>query len=496
MLRRSLKHLLSFLALAIPLMAEPVTNAPLTLDQAIQLALAKNYTIQVQAVGRPIARAGLTEAYGKFDPRLEGSYSSGRDKTPFLPNPLTGLRPDPEETRTTSANLGLIGLLPTGLTYNIGGNTLNQPSTSNGFLDTYNTFAGVSLTQPLLRDAGLGATLIQVRLARTNSAISEWDYRQTVTDTITQVVYAYSDYYFAQSRLRIAQRSRDLAAQLHKDNERRRDVQVMSDFDVLSASAKVAEREDGVLQAESAVYDTENTLKQLITDERQPALLAWDLAIEPPTTVATTAPDPATDFPKALQQRPDYQLAQLAVKRGDLNRRYALNQMLPRVDATGSYGYNGVGSDFPSSRKDARTRDFPAYSAGVNISVPLTFAAERGRYRSSKLLQKQAELQLQQLEQSIVVDLGNAAQQVESTRRRVAVTRDARRLNEEMLQAELKRLRAGTGSTFSVLNQQAYLSSAEISEAGALADHSKALAEYDRQAGRTLEARHIVIRAD
>jgi outer membrane protein TolC len=491
--------LLSFaLIFASPFMSavEPTSAPTLTIDQAVQRALAKNYSIQVQAMERPIARAGLTEAWGKFDVRLEGSYQAGRNEQPNLTNPLTGLRQAADITKDTTARLGLGGLMPWGMSYKVGANTENLRGTDNGFSDTYNTFAGVSLNQPLLRDGGFGATLTQIRLARTNIAMSEWDYRRSVTDVITQVIYAYSDVYFAKLRLRSAQRSRDAAAQLHKDNQRRRDVQAVSEFDVLSASARVAAREDNVLQAEAGVRATINALKQLISDERQPTLLAQDLAIEPLTTVASTAPDPAVDFPLALQKRPDYQLAQLAVKRGDLNRRYALNQLLPRIDANGSYGYNGIGSDFVSSRQDTRSRDYASYSAGVSVSIPLTSTGERGRYRASKLRQQQAGLELQQLEQAIVVDLGNAAHQVESTRRRVGVTREARRLNEAMLEAELKRLRAGTGSTFSVLYQQEQLTSAEVNEAAAQAAHCKALAEYDRQTGRTLETYHVEIKAD
>ncbi len=451
--------------------AEPA-EAPLTLEQAVQRALAKNYTIQVETLSRPIARAGLTEAYGKLDPSLQGSYKDTRDEQPDLANAL-GVRPLADITKETTASLALVGTLPWGMTYNVGANTENERYTSNGFADTYRTFAGVSLTQPLLRDAGFGATLVNVRLARTNLAMSEWDYRGAVTDIVTRVIYAYSDLHFAQAQLRSARRSRDLAAQLHKENTRRHEVQSMSEFDVLSASARVAAREDNVLQAEYRLVSATNALKQLISDERTPALLDQPLAIEPLNHVADAAPNPASDFANALAQRPDYQIARLNVRRGDINRRYALNQALPRVDATGSYGYNGIGATWPDSRRDTRLRDYSAYGAGVTVSVPVTFSAERGRYRAAKLRHQQAGLELQQLEQTIVVSLGNAAQQVESTR-----------------------LRVGTGSTFDVLYQQEQLSYAEINEAAAQSDHIKALAEYDRQLGRTLATHHIELRAD
>ncbi|HOD48236.1 MAG TPA: hypothetical protein PKK58_12755, partial [Opitutaceae bacterium] len=83
--------------------AEPA-EAPLTLEQAVQRALAKNYTIQVETLSRPIARAGLTEAYGKLDPSLQGSYKDTRDEQPDLANAL-GVRPLADITKETTASL-------------------------------------------------------------------------------------------------------------------------------------------------------------------------------------------------------------------------------------------------------------------------------------------------------------------------------------------------------------------------------------------------------
>ncbi len=471
--------------------ASATSETKLSLDAAIRLALEKNFTIKVEAFEPIIARAAITEAWGRFDPALKGSYSGATDEAPDLADPFTGFRPSAELTKTNNGSLAIEGELPLGTNYWLGASTRNYRGTFNQQSDVYHTFTGITLTQPLLRGFGLGPSLYRVRIARTNQAISEWDYRLSVTDIITRVIYTYSDLYFAQARLKSALRSREMAAKLHRENEGRRQRGAMSEYDVLSASARVASRENSVLQATMDVQETENALKQLISDERQPALFAKTIAIEPLTMVASTSPDPIADYSYALENRPEYQLARLAIKRGDLNRRYDLNQLLPRIDATGSYGYNGIGSDFASSRQDVRSRDYAAYSAGLSISIPLTSAAERGRYRASKLRLQQAELQLQRLEQSIIVNLSTAAQEIENTRRRVDVTREARRLNEEMLQAELKRLSAGTGSTYYVLSQQEQLSSAETNEALAQVAHRKALADYDRQTGRTLEKLHI-----
>jgi len=468
----------------------------INLDQAIRLALEKNFMLKVDAFNPQIARAGLTEAWGKYDPKIAGSYQESKDESPNLLDPSTGVRPAADVTKTSETGLAISGLLPLGTTYKFSAVTTNYRGTFNSFADTYTTYGGVTLTQPLLRDFGLTPSLYEIRIARTNLAISEWEYSANITNLITQVIYAYSDLHLAQAYLKSAIRSRDMAVQLYNENEGRRKRGAMSEYDVLSAKARVANREDYVLKAERGVRLSENFLKQLISDEHNPDFLNWNLRIAPlPASPAITV-DAAAGFRDALTQRPDYRSARLGVDKSGLDRRYYRNQLLPRVDLNGSYGYNGISSDLAASRTDARRQNYVASSAGVSVSVPLTSAAERGRARAAKLRLRQAETNLERLEQDILIDVSNAAQQVESTRSRVATTQTAQKLNEEMLEAELKRLRAGTGSTFNVLYQQEQLSSAEVAAAQAQADHRKALADYDRQTGHTLAAHHIALRAD
>ena len=80
-----------------------------------------------------------------------------------------------------------------------------------------------------------------------------------------------------------------------------------------------------------------------------------------------------------------------------------------------------------------------------------------------------------------------------SAQKRVQSTRRARELAQSTLDSEVKRLRAGASTTFFVAQQQETLSFAEIREASAQADYARALAEYDRQLGVTLEKLNITI---
>lgn len=466
---------------------------PLSLARAIELALAKNFSIKVEGFDAAIASARVTESLGKFDPVLSASYTTAGNRNPLLTfDPTSGER-NTTYDESDNYNVGASGLLPWGLTYRLGASTTNARGTFNGYADNYDSFAGFSGTQPLLRDFGFGPTLASIRIARTNRGISEWQFRQTVMDVITGVTYAYHDLNFAYASLRTAIRSRDLAAGLVAENEKRFKVGSISEYDVTLARARTAGREAGVLSADRRVRDAENFLKQLISDDRTPALLERRLAIEPPPPAPIVVVDPVADFRTALEKRPDYQQAKLSLTRSDINSRLQRNQLLPRVDLVGSYGYNGLDPDRGASRRQVEDKDYRSYSWGVVVSLPLTFTTERGRYRAAKLQQRQAAMQLEQVEQAIVVSVGNAAGQIVTAQQRVQADRRARELAQATLDAEVKRQRSGQSSTFFVAQQQELLSIAEVREAASMSDYHKALAEYDRQLGVTLEKLNVTL---
>ena len=204
----------------------------------------------------------------------------------------------------------------------------------------------------------------------------------------------------------------------------------------------------------------------------------------PPATDLTV--NAADDARRAFDLRPDYQAARLGLAIDRASLAVATNSLLPRLDFVGSYGYAGFDPDFPAARQQVRDKEARAYSAGVVVRIPLTFAEGRGRARAARLNVRQAEADLVRLEQDIAVAIAAAAGQLETTRERVAATRLAFELAQASLDAEEKRFKAGTSSTFFVLQQQELLAAAQNSHARAQADQRRAQANYDRETGVTL----------
>lgn len=471
--------------------AESAANAGehLSLDEAIRLALERNKAVKVDAFFRSIARANVLEAQGRFDPALNFRRSYDEEGVPAaLGSPVTKL------TQTDDYSLSFDGIMPWGLSYSLGGRALNQRGTLNGFADNYSSFGGVTLTQPLLRGFGFGANLYNVRIAKADRAISDWTFRQSVITTVTQVVIAYSDLIFARENLLISQRARALVDSLVESNERRFRAGTMSESDVLQAQAQAAQRGEQILFTDRAMREAENNLRHLIGETTfLPG--AQRLVPDAPTLIETDV-RPAEDLKTALELRPDYQAARLGLGKLRASESIARNQLLPRLDVVGSYGYNGLDGDFATSRRMVDDQDHRSYSAGVVVSVPLTFAEGRGRMRAARLGLRQGEADLERLAQDIALSVASAAGQIETTRQRVVATRRAYELASQALAGELKKLQAGTTTTFVVLNLQTNLTSIESSLSRALADQRRAHAIYEREIGVTLDRRKIELKAE
>jgi outer membrane protein TolC len=378
------------------------------------------------------------------------------------------------------------------LSYSLNATADNQRGTFNRFTDNYVTFGGVSVTQPLLRGFGFGANLAGLRIAKADRGIADWQHRQTVIDTVTSVTLVYTGVLQARENVRIAELSRDLTGQLTDQYEKRNRIGAISDADVILARARLASRDENVLFAQRNAADLENQLRQLI-GETNYMVSGSTLELEPLVPAPPITIDPANDLKRAYELRPDFQAARFGIARRRVTSALAQNQLLPRLDFVGSYGYSGMDPDFGTARSQVRDRDSRAYSAGVVVSIPLTFTEGRGRVRAAKLGLRQSESDLVRLEQDIAVDIAAAAGQIETTRRRVEATHRAMKLSEQSLASEQKKLDAGTGRTLDVLTAQEQLAQVQSSYARAVADERRARANYDREVGTTLLNRNIKV---
>lgn len=491
-----LAHLCLLLLLPLTSLAEEKTVLRptllrLNLESAIQAALAKNFSIQVQRFEPKIAKENVTRQLGQFDPVFELTAERAEDNVGDIFSNNSIHLPTRDISRTDRFSAGLRGATAIGLTYDLGIGSRNTLGNFNNFLDDYESRGSITLTQPLLRDFGANVNLAQVRIARNNLLVSEWALRQRIIDIITTTNFVYNELHLAHEALRVAERSRELARQLLKDNQARVEIGVKSPLDVTEARAEVAAREEGVILAQRAILDNENLLKQLVTNDLE-SLLAVRVEIAPPPSPPFRADVPA-GIRDALQLRPDYRQAVLEIERRNITLAFTRNQVLPRFDLTGSLALLGFDNDLGTSLDRVPRRDQTAWTIGAIISIPIPNREARGSRNAAELEAAKSLVALQQLEQQIVVDVDNASGQIITSRERIASTTEASRLAQESLDAGEERLRAGTGTTFEVLELQEKLIEAEAAELRARSDYNKAVSEYQRQIGTSLRMHNVVL---
>ncbi len=475
-------------AAAGPLAAQE-PSPTLTLDDAIRLALQRNKVLKVTSYLRGISRADLLAARGQFDPALvlNRSFSQSQFTSTLGPIPVA------DNTKTDNYSVALQGVLPLGTQYTLTGSTLEVRDNYNGISRNYQTFGGFQVVQPLLKGFGLGANLVNVRVAKANRTISDLAYRQSAIDTVTEVILAYSNLQLAHDQLDAARRARSVAVSFMEDNEKSFKIGSVSQSDVITSRADAAQYEESILLAERAVRDSQNQLRKLIGEDT--FLEDEPLFTLAPMVVPDVTVDRRADLERALNTRPDYRQQRLLIAKNRALESAAVNGVLPEVDFVGGYGYNGSSYSFTASRQMVQDHQNPSVSAGVTVTVPLTFAVGRGRMRAARLQRAQSEEDLRRLEADIAVSVSNAAGQIETSRKRVAADEVAYSLAKQALEAEEKKKKAGTSSTLYVLQQQHSVVNTEINVSYALASERQAVANYDHELGTTLE-RHQITLAD
>ncbi len=421
--------------------------------------------------------------------RFNFARSYGETETPGTITPC--VRP---LTKTDDYSLTLDGLMPWGLVYSIGGNAENQRGTFNNFVDSYATFGGVTVTEPILRGFGFGATLANLRVAKANRGISDWQHRQTVIDTITSVIFVYNNLQQARDIVRIARLSRDNAAQLLDENEKKHKVGDISGTPTSprpTPASRAARKPSFSRNAASTT--SKNQLRQLIGEKNFP-LNGPPLATEVLAPAPELAVDLGADLKSAYDQRPDYQAARLGVTINRANNSAAWNALLPRLDFVSTYGYGGLDPNFPAARTQVRSEDARVYSIGMVVSVPLTFAEGRGRARAAKLTLRQSEADLERLQTDIALSVTAAAGQISTTKKRVEVTRAAYKLQQQVLHRSAETVQGRQHHhLLRAAKEQEILAEDQDEYSNALADQRRAAATYDRELGRTLEQYHVTI---
>jgi outer membrane protein len=473
---------------------------PLSIDEAVKLAVEQNLGIRIQRVDPQIQDTGVALARGNWAPNFSTSVSRVGANQPAL-----GIIQPSYSNGTSNLGLGLNQFVPWG-----GGNyTLNWNSQR---LTTTNPFSSFSpqlssnlqfnFTQPLLRNFSVDQIRQQVGLSKKVRDLSDVNLQTVITQTLRNVKDAYWDLSYSINNLKAAQDSLALSQQLLKDNQKRVEIGTLAPLDIVQAQAEVASNESGVIVAEAQIKQAQDNLRTLVLDPAAPDF--WTVVFDPTdaASFAAQAIDVDAAVRNALDKRTDLRAAKNSLEQSDINIKYYSNQIKPDVNAQLNYGTIAYGGTqlsavddpfapvvsprtiasqrgYGSVLGDVFTNAYPQWTVGVQIGYPLGANTAHANLARVKLEYQQSQAQLKNQEMQVVAQVRAAGRNVSTNQKRVESARVSRELQEKKLEAEEKKMAAGMSTTFFVFQAQRDLAQARTTEIQAISDYNKSLVDFE-----------------
>jgi outer membrane protein len=484
---------------------------PLTLGQAIEMALTNNNDIDVSRNDVRIAEFNLKAAKGIYDP-LFNSQSFYESRTTPTASTIGGTMTDSVTQRQIFGDVGLSGFVPRfGGAYDVIFNSARTNTTSrNATLNPqFPTNFTTTFTQPLLRNFSIDSNRRSILIAGKNINITNAQLQQKAMDIISGVEQAYWDLFFALRNLQVQIDTLKQAREQLESNQRMVARGVLAPIEIVAAQAQISTFEQAVHLAQESVTRAENTLKTLLLADR--ASPEWARPLMPVTPAEQTVPQIGLEVAsaEALKNRPEIAQLETSAEINKIDQRFYRNQTKPQVDIVSSFTSAGLaGARNPASQGnpppsliggyvDSLGRlvslDFPTYRAGLQISFPLrnrTAKANLGRtlVEGDRIANLRA-----QAEQVVEAEVRNALQALRSAESRLAAATDARIAAEELYASEQRQFRGGTSTFYLVLQRQTELAAARGREIQARTDLNKAISEFNRAIGATLSTNNVTV---
>jgi outer membrane protein TolC len=488
----------------------------LTLDDAVQRALANNNDIDISRQDREISEFRLLGARGVYDPLIaaEGYYE--RATTPTAS--VIGGAVNGAVTQTRFFGTGGV----TGFSPWFGGSysarldaSRSTTSNTNSLLNPqYPSLLTFSYVQPLLRGLRIDNNRRQIEISRRNINISQSQLKQRAIETVWGVERAYWDLVFALRNLQVQIDSVRQAREQLESNQRQVDRGILAPIEVVAANAQITTLEQGVYTAQAQVTLAENVLKTLILPDRSAA--EWNQPITPVSPIERDAPAIGLEvsLAEAIRNRPELALLLESAAINEVDQEFFKDQTKPQLDLVGSYTSQGLAGALTeraiqnpvpgvptnlvgglgTSFGNLFQQDYPTFRVGVTLGLPLGNRVAKANLGIARVEGDRIKNLQAQAEQIIEAEVRNALQALRSSEATLAAARASRISAEQLAESETRQFRAGTTTFYLVQQRQNELTIARSRELQAQTDLNKAIAEFYRVIGTTLDVNNIELR--
>ncbi len=509
------------------------TSAGLGVGQAngVTQSAATNASGAGNNQGALVQQTGTT--IPSFDPTLSGVLQWQHISQPQASQLVTGTTALVQGINTQQ--LQLSQGFATGTTYNLGYS--EQRLASNNFNNAYNPFrtGSFSLTvrQNLLQGFGRALNNRNIVIAKNSREQSDLQFKQQVISTVTSIINLYWDLVSFNDDVRSKLQSLGYNERLYSDNKKQVEIGTLAPIEIVRAEAAVATSQQDLILSQTRVLQQENTIKNALSRNGVASPTLADAHVIPTDQIRIPDVEPIQPYQDlvaiALSARPELAQQRISITNNQVNARGSKSELLPTLQAFFTVANNGLTGD-PSSLINLNggtpvsgnagtptpvtqprvvnpffvggfgnlftqlfSRNFPDYSAGLQLNIPLRNRTAQADYVIDQLTLRQSELQLQRQENNIRLEVRNAIIGIQQSRGSYQAALKARVLQEQTLDAEQKKLALGASTIFNVILVQRDLATAQTNEVTASGSYKKAQVELARATGQTLQSNSISV---
>ena len=453
-----------------------------------------------------------------YDPQLTGfvgwGHNTSPQSTPFLYGTTSLV------TTQTTANLTLTQGFPTGGTATL--SFQNQRANLNSGRPDLNPLLTSSLaltiSQPLLSGFGFAVNRRGIHQAQNSLRVQDLVFKQQVMTTVASVISLYWNLVSFNEQVKVAQEALSASQKLYEDNKKQVEIGTLARISIVQAEAEVASREQDLTVAQTNVLQQETILKNVLSKNgvASPSIADAHIVTLDRIRVPEVEPiQPVQDLvTKAMQERPELPQDRLNIENARLSILGDRSNMLPQLSAVANLANNGQAGllnglpplagnfrapdpyffgGYWNGLRQIFSRNFPNYTFGVQLNIPLRDRAATADYERDTLNLRQSQLALQAQENQIRVDVVNSVIGLQQARARYQAAVKNQVLEQETLDAEQKKYALGASTIYNVILIQRDLLTAEGNEVTAESSYINARNTLDFVTGEILDVNHIDI---
>lgn len=463
---------------------------PVTIADVREEALRNNLDLEIAQLDPRIASVLVNEERAKFDDLIFARAKYGKKYTPKLSGDLVTFKTKPgsilegqearlielpEKVNTLELDAGITVPLRTGGRFAVSAPFSQKNALTDIPSDQWLSALRFSVSQPLLRDAGVATNVASIRIAEYDRRATDVKTRLQAIRVLATIDKSYWSVFGAWAELDVRRQQYENARNNLNLVRQRVGEGISPAVEVNRAEVGVAERLESLVQAETALKLRERQLKLylnspdlelgaavLLVPETKPQLVRYDF-------------DREALVRQALEGRLELLELELKLASDLVKIDYLENQTLPIFTLEYSYAPLGQSGDgFGSSWNDTFGGPYDEWFVGGRFEIPLTNLARRSKLERAILEREQRLASRKLREVTVRREIFDALDQLQQNWQRILAARQNVLVAGINYEAELVQFREGLRTMTEVLEALTRLGEAQVREIKAIVDYQVA----------------------